>query len=384
MSFEGKMHILQQTFSTDSGWKTLRSSDLPLDNFQLVLAFSAKSLLEQGAIYKQIKEQFVSADILIASTAGEIADVQVLDSSISLVAIALQNSKHAVAVADIKHEEDSYAVGKKLATQLNGAKLQYVLVVSDGHEVNGSELVRGLYEHFPKNVIITGGLSGDGNSFKETLVGLNEEPRSGRVAAVGFYGDSITITYGSIGGWDSFGPERFITRSKDNILYELDHKPALDVYKLYLGDFASELPGSALLFPLSIRSTDSDTSLVRTILSIDEETKSLIFAGNMPEGNYARLMKANLDRLVEGANIAAKHSILGNRNPELAILISCVGRKLVLDKRIEEEIETVREVYGPQTIITGFYSYGEISPTFEFMKCELHNQTMTITTISED
>jgi hypothetical protein len=139
------------------------------------------------------------------------------------------------------------------------------------------------------------------------------------------------------------------------------------------------------LFPLSIRANGGNISLVRTILSVNEKDKSLTFAGNMPEGDYARLMKANFDRLIEGASTAAQNSMSKiTGQPDLAILISCVGRKLVLDQRIEEEIEEVRTIYGSKTAITGFYSYGEISPSFNFLKCELHNQTMTITTLTEN
>jgi len=236
----------------------------------------------------------------------------------------------------------------------------------------------------PNDVIITGGLAGDGARFEKTLVGVNEPPIEGRIGVVGFYGDHIHTTYGSVGGWGSFGPERLITKSKGNILYELDGKPALHIYKLYLGDFANELPGSGLFFPLSIRNEGSEHSLVRTILSVDEKENSLTFAGNMPEGAYARLMKANFDRLIEGASNAAQNSMTGiTHEPGLAILISCVGRKLVLDQRVEEEIEAIKTIYGNKTAIAGFYSYGEISPSFNFMKCELHNQTMTVTTLTE-
>ena len=207
--------------------------------------------------------------------------------------------------------------------------------------------------------------------------------RSG-IAAIGFYGKKIQVSCGSVGGWDSFGPERIITKSNGNVLYEFDHQPALEIYKKYLGEYATSLPSSGLLFPISIRSKNSDDSLVRTILSVNEEDKSLTFAGNMPEGSLARLMKANLDRLIEGASNAATSSLsTGDNAPELAILISCVGRKLILNQRIEEEVEAVRNVFGDKTIITGFYSYGEISPSLNFNKCELHNQTMTITTFKE-
>lgn len=271
-----------------------------------------------------------------------------------------------------------------IASAFDPENMKNILIFSDGHRVNGSELVRGLQEHLPEVVIITGGLAGDGSRFEKPLVGMNEIPIEGRVAAIAFYGDSLSVTFGSAGGWDSFGPERLITRSKKNILFELDGKPALDIYKLYLGEYAGELPGSGLLFPLCIRSAGSEKLIVRTILGIDEEEKSLIFAGDMPENAYARLMKANFDRLIEGASVAAQNSIEKDlHKPELAILISCVGRKLLLGQRIEEEVEIIRALYGSGTCLSGFYSYGEISPTSDFGSCELHNQTMTITTFSE-
>jgi hypothetical protein len=181
-----------------------------------------------------------------------------------------------------------------------------------------------------------------------------------------------------------FGPERIITRSKDNVLFELDGKPALQLYKTYLGEHAQGLPATGLLFPLSIR-TENNDSVVRTILAVDEKEQSMTFAGNVPEGAYGKLMKANFDRLIAGAAEAARASYvtLGSRSPDLAILISCVGRKLILKQRVEEEVEGVRDILGDNTVLTGFYSYGEISPFTPGAKCELHNQTMTITTISE-
>jgi hypothetical protein len=251
--------------------------------------------------------------------------------------------------------------------------------------VNGSDLVKGLISHLPPQVSLTGGLSGDGERFKETLVLWDDPPERDAIAALGLYGGHLRVGYGSLGGWDSFGPERLITRSKANVLYELDGKSALALYKKYLGEHAKELPAAGLLFPLSLRTKEGETGVVRTILGIDEKEQSMVFAGNVPQGAYARLMKANFDRLIDGSIGAARTSYeaIGSSCPDLAILISCVGRKLVLKQRIEEEVEGVREVMGAQTILAGFYSYGEISPFIPGAKCELHNQTMTVTTFSE-
>ncbi len=379
------MKIQQKKYSRADGWKTIRGDNFDPVLCNLVLVFSSREILSDAAIYISIKNDFPNAQILLNSTAGEIIDTEVNDETISLTAIAFEKIKIKTAVTQIEKMKNSFEAGKCLASSLDAEELKYVLVISDGQKVNGSELVIGLQEQLPVGTIITGGLAGDGGRFQKTLVGLNEAPVEGRIVAIGFYGNHLSVSFGSVGGWDSFGPERLITKSKGNILYELDGKPALGIYKTYLGQYADELPASGLLFPLRIRTDNANNSLVRTILSVNTEEKSLAFAGNMPEGAYARLMKANFDRLIEGASDAAQNS-MNNKTlaPELALLISCVGRKLVLDQRIEEEVEVVRAIYGNKTAITGFYSYGEISPSFNFLKCELHNQTMTITTLTEE
>jgi hypothetical protein len=245
--------------------------------------------------------------------------------------------------------------------------------------------VRGLAAGLPDAVAVTGGLSGDGARFERTLVGIDGEVAPGRVATVGFYGDSLRVGYGSVGGWDPFGPERVITRSSGNVLYELDGCSALALYRRYLGHHAADLPASGLLFPLSLRIPREETSVVRTILAIDEEAQSLTFAGDVPEGSLARLMRANFERLIDGASGAgvASGQSHGPGAAQLAILISCVGRKLILRQRVEEEVEGVRDVLGDQAVLAGFYSYGEISPFSASTRCELHNQTMTITTLTE-
>ena len=379
------MKVLQKKYTKTIGWKMVKDENADPALCNLVLVFSSTEILSDASIYTSLKNEYPRAHIILNSTAGEIAGTEVSDDSISLTAIWFEKTKIKTAAIQIEKMKNSFEAGRYLASELDPVELKYVLVISDGQKVNGSELVHGLQQHLPEETILTGGLAGDGGRFQKTLVGLNETPTEGRIVAVGFYGSHLSVSSGSVGGWDSFGPERLITRSTANILYELDGKPALDIYKMYLGEYASELPGSGLLFPLSIRTDTVNNSLVRTILSVNEKEKSLTFAGNMPEGAYARLMKANFDRLIEGASDAAQNSMSNKtQSPDLAILISCVGRKLVLDQRIEEEVEVVRAIYGSKTAITGFYSYGEISPSFNFLKCELHNQTMTITTLSED
>jgi len=368
----------------NNAWKDFPST-LNAEQCQLVLVFGAPEVITKPEVYAHIKQNYPKADVVFSSTAGEILDDSVYDNSAVVTAIQFEKTKVKCVKTNISKHSNSFETGNFLMKQLAGDDLNCIFAISDGAFINGSELVDGFNNDNPHNVPVTGGLAGDAARFEKTFTGLNEVPSQGNVIAVGFYGKDLAVGHGSFGGWDEFGHERVITKSDKNVLYEIDDKNALDLYKQYLGDYVDELPGSALLFPLSIRINGSDKNLVRTILSLSEDEKSMTFAGNLPEGSKVRLMKANFDKLIEASATAAESSFksIKDHDPDLAILISCVGRKLILQERTDEEIEAAKEVLGKDTAITGFYSYGEISPFNQSSQCELHNQTMTITTFTE-
>lgn len=371
----------------DRSYSVHEKSD-PLDNakVQLVLGFGAKKSLTAGSIYELLRQQFPIADIALCSTSGEIYNHSVLDNTISITALQFDKTIIKAASVNIDDYGSSREAGAALVRQITlKDDLCYIMILSDGSKVNGSELVNGVEEVVQHRVPVTGGLAGDGANFVSTLAGLNAAPVSGKIVAIAFYSRDLIVSHGTMGGWEMFGPERTITRSIDNQLFELNGECALDIYKKYLGKYAEDLPGSALLFPLSVKLACNSEPVVRTILSIDAGSKSMVFAGDVPEGSKVRLMKGNFDKLIEAASNAASQTLKSGLKPDpkLAILISCVGRKLILDSRVEEEVEAVHEVLGSRTLMTGFYSYGEISPFSANAKCELHNQTMTITTFEE-
>ncbi len=377
------MKLEQNKWTEAAGWEPDTPGKLG-DSAHLVLLFGNTAILREKKCLGDIKRAYPNAHLLGCSTAGEIHGTQVSDDSLVATAVSFEHTQLKGTKAKIDKMEDSFKVGQQLARSLEKKGLVHVFVLSDGLKINGSELVKGITKYLPDHVSITGGLSGDGALFKETYVLWDGEPERDTVAILGLYGSRLRVGYASFGGWDPFGPARLITRSSGNVLYELDGKSALSLYKKYLGEHAKGLPSTGLLFPLSVRSKEGESGVVRTILSVNEEDQSMTFAGDVPEGAYAQLMKANFDRLIDGAVEAANTSLeLIGVHPELAILISCVGRKLILKQRVEEELEGVRDVLGEQATMTGFYSYGEISPFTGGAPCELHNQTMTITALSE-
>jgi hypothetical protein len=383
------MKLEQRFWSADANWSTL-NSDLDNNTPQIVFAFGGRATIEDKAHFDYLKNAYPQSKVLLCSTAGEILGTKVTDNSIAVTAVYFEKTNLEFSQTTISDPSQSKEKGKEVTSKLLGKGLVHVMVFSDGLKVNGTSLVEGILSELPKGIAVTGGLVGDGADFKKTLIGLDEVPTEGQIVLIGFYGDSIEIGHGSLGGWDSFGPTRLITKSDNHVLYELDNKPALELYKNYLGEEAKKLPGSGLLFPLNVKVKDdhgNETEVVRTLLAVDEEKQSMTFAGDMPVGAHANLMKANFDKLVDGAKGAAEMSnqTFVEGDPELAILISCIGRKLVLKERIEEETEAVKSQLGKDTKMAGFYSYGEISPVAPTEKqCKLHNQTMTITTFKEN
>ena len=373
------------TFRYDSqaGW----SQPFPpqLTENALVIAFGSAEFLTDQSPIQTLRAAYPRAELVGCSTAGEIHDEFVYDNSLAVALVQMEASRVQVATVAVNRDSDAKAAGQALIESLKASDLRGVFVLADGLSINGSDLIAGINSQLPPGVTVTGGLAGDGPHFKTTWVMHNDVISSGMITAVGFYGERIVLDHGSQGGWDIFGPERLVTRADGPILYELDGKPALELYKTYLGERAAELPAAALLFPLALRNDASDESqIVRTILAIDEAQQSLTFAGNIPEGSRAQLMKANFDRLIDGALGAAEQldSQQACQGDKLAIAISCVGRRLVLGERTEEELEATLETLPAGTKQIGFYSYGELSP-FGSGQCDLHNQTMTLTTISE-
>jgi hypothetical protein len=353
---------------------------------QLVLLFASPEYFENPELLRPIQAALKFATIIGCSTAGEISNTGVSEKTLILTGVHFQQDIRFKAIAlpyDV--QLGSLEVGENIGKSLAASDLKSVFVLSQGFNINGSPLIEGIVKHVGEKVILTGGLAGDYGSFSKTYTILNGDVGSTKIVALGFYGQALKVGYGSLGGWEPFGPARRVTKAQDNILFELDGQSALDIYKKYLGEKARELPGSGLLYPFALLNNDqSTTGIIRTILGIDEKTGSLNLAGDIQNGGYVRLMHSKVSGLVSGAQGAAKSALsINNSENGLGILISCIGRKLVMGDETEEEVDAVRDIFGKSSMVTGFYSNGEICPFQGVMECKLHNQTMTITYLSE-
>ncbi len=376
-----KQFVLRSAAALDAPLTELSSSQP-----DLLLAFGAIGYFSDGSFATRLQAALPSTALLGCSTAGEITADGVDDGSLTLTAVRFDNTSLTRGSTRLQGMEDSYGAGQRLGRQLAAVNLKSVLIFGPGVKINGSALVNGLSSVIGNEVPITGGLAGDGGAFRQTFTLGQEGITDNAVVAVGLCGDQLCFGHGSFGGWEAFGPARKVTRCDGNMLYELDGEPALEVYKRYLGDHARDLPASGLLFPFAMLGEDHNAlGLIRTILAVDEASGSLTLAGEINAGGYLKLMHASTDKLVNGAEAAADAAAAMQDIPgdTLAILVSCVGRKLVMGNRVDEEVEAVGDVFGTRAVLTGFYSYGEISPFTPGASCKLHNQTMTITLFGE-
>ncbi len=359
---------------------------LPIDSADLLLVFGSLDHFSPPGLKEVLSKAFPKALLLGCSTAGEITAGGVDDGTCTITAINFSEARLCQGSTRLAGMDDSFAAGQRLGQQLATEDLKAVLLFGPGVKINGSALVNGMTSVIGSVIPITGGLAGDGGAFKETFTLDSDGVSTDRVVAVGLCSPGLKFAHGSFGGWEPFGPTRKVTRCAGNILYELDGEPALDIYRRYLGEHAKGLPASGLLFPFSMLGEDhSALGIIRTILGIDEENGSLVLAGEIIPDGFLRLMHASTDKLVNGAESAAEAaaSMIQAPGESLAILVSCVGRKLVMGERVDEEVEAVGDVLGHHAVLTGFYSYGEISPFTPGASCKLHNQTMTITCLSE-
>lgn len=355
------------------------------NTIDLVLLFGDTDTLSKNQHYSFLQKKYPKAQIIGSSSSGNVLGAKLNENEIVATAISLEKGYIKTSIMDFEDSDDLSIISQELVSKLPDEDLKSIFIISDGLNMNGTILAQNVNKMKP-NTLITGGLAGDDARFEKTQIIANAEAKDKRIVAIGFYGTDLYVSSGCYAGWDEFGAQRIITKSVGNVVYEIDNKPALELYKKYLGEEAKDLPSSGLRFPLSIKKDEDDNnSVIRTLLAIDEEAQSMTFAGDVPQGYIAKLMKTDIDGLIDGSQTAAKNIIQRNNNTALGLVVSCIGRKLVMKDLTDEELETIEETIGENVHLTGFYSYGELAPFSQELKtCELHNQTMTLTVIYED
>lgn len=370
-------------YSSEGGWMDVRKDQVEHFEIDLVLAFAPSAMLKEGNLHEEISGMFPMAKVMLSSASGEFIGENLTDDSLMLTAIRFEKATVKTAMTDISTSKNSFEAGYYLSRAFDHKGLRSLFVFCDGQQVNASQLVFSLQQFLPSDVIITGSLAGTQDR-QASLIGLNNQPAPGRIACIGLYGEDLKVSYGNNSGWIPFGPERKVTRSKNNTVYELGGIPVLEVYNLYLRDRKYNIPGSQMLFPIAVRFENSSGTVIRTIQSVDESVFSITYSGNVPEGAKVSLLRADCDSLINGAAGAASLITEQLPSPELAIIISCAERRSILNGRTSEELSALKNAFGHHTAISGVFTPGEIAPAGPDLKCELFKQSVIVTAISEN
>jgi hypothetical protein len=376
------MQRAEFSWSAAQGWQGLAEISFKAD---LVLFFSCRMLLGSMGIYETLRGRFPAAEVLGCSGGGQINSEGIIDQGVTGIAMSFSTTKIKLFTAAVGDSSYSFEVGRNLSANLAGEKLAGVLVLADGLDINGDEFLSGLSSRLPADIVIGGGMAADDDRFKKTIVSANGPAYPNMVAALGFYGDDIRLTSGHGDGWKPSGAEFEITSSHQNKLYDLNGKSALKIYENSLGDQAAQLPMSGLNFPLRVYDPQTrDVALVRTLLGIDRDVGMMTFAGSVPEGWMAQLMHAEPMDLINAAGEAAEgRNMDALASAQVSILVSCIGRRLILGDRSHEEIASIKNALGGSPAIAGFYSYGEFATPKGSKQATLFNQSMTVFSISE-
>ncbi|WP_294963880.1 FIST N-terminal domain-containing protein [Sulfurimonas sp.] len=366
----------------DKSWNEDLDRSLDSEN-TLIILFACTQMKDIKEGIDDIVRIYPKSTVIGSSTPAEIYENEILYNSITMAILRFDTSHFKLIVKDIE-EANSYEVGKEIVNDLPKDNLKSIFVLANVLNTNGSELTKGLSENIPKNCVIAGGLVGDGVDFNKTWLIINSKIMNKEICAVGLYGNNLQVHYGCKNGWTRFGFDRHVTHSENNILYSLDNKPALELYKRYLGEYASELPLSGLYFPLMLHEDASREPKLRSVKAINEKENSIIFAGNIPQNSIVSFGRTNLDDLIKSSQEATECLIqdYDKEQKALCIGISGVGRKFVLKQEAEDEIEAVSYALSSNISTVGFYSYGQISK-LPSGGCDFHNQTMTLLLIYE-
>jgi len=371
-------------YSRESGWDNFPDHSWDSDQTLLMIHFS--TFFEDFAKpLNQLRAAFPKSCWIGCSTSGHFLDDAIDDDGVVVVVAKFETTRLRQASARFSEGADIRAIGQSLAQDLWREDLRGLMVMAEGLLLNGSELIEGLAVVIPAKVPVFGGLAGDGGRFQNTLVISGKVPTAKTVTAVGFYGEDFTIRVATSGGWDWIGPDRLITGAEGNKLLTLDNRPALSLYKQYLGDLSDDLPTSGIRFPLGIHSSETQQcETLRMIRSIDEQEGSITLCGNVAEGSFARLMHANRERLIQAAADATDMLLQSTDHDGggLAFIATCIGRRMILGSDAVEEINVARQGLPKRHALIGFYTYGEIAPLAN-NELAFHNQTFTIGLLQE-
>ncbi len=360
----------------------LNNLENKIDADLVFYCFDRKCIQESD--FNKIQSLFPTSDLVGFSTSGHYISNEIEDDNIVYAALKFESSSVKVQTYNISDFSNSGELGEGIAKNIEElSKVKGIGIISDGGQVNGTELMTGLSMNLDNKIPIFGGMAGDQARFEATMTGLNEMPSHGNVIVISFIGEKLNISTAHDDGWSSMGMEFTITSSEGNILNTADNKNIYDMlHELLEPENEDEFNRNTLFYPFSL-TTDDGVSVIRTPIKVNHKEKTLVYAGDMPQGAKITLMKSNTMDLLDSAMHATTATKNEDKLESFLFAISCVGRRVVLGDMASEEYEEISNIYDKAKIL-GFYSYGEFTRSAgDDSYCKMHNQTFTLASISE-
>jgi hypothetical protein len=346
-----------------------------------------------------ITKIFGDVPMVGGTTAGEISSNGFSTDSVVIMAIISEELEFCTAISEhmsINEKQCARTLAETLKETVTFDNALSLIVFPNGMGGDGVKVITGLNEILNNTVEIVGGCCGDDENFTNSFQYCDGKVYEDAIAGLLIKGDSSKFKTG-IGvrsGFESIGNKMYCTASEGNVLKQIDNEPALDIYTELLGEERSKrFPEVCLEYPFGLideeisffsGETEQKYFQLRCGFSVDYSEKTITLSGSVPDGSALTLTTGTRNDLIDGAKQAVQQAstCLTGCEPVLLIIFSCVGRKVVLGRRVVEETLTVNSVFGNTVPGIGFYTYGEIGPINKLEKSlsatKFHNETFVI------
>lgn len=235
---------------------------------------------------------------------------------------------------------------------------RFAMVHGDPHNRRIDALVRGLCERLDGGFIV-GGLTSSRGAHAQ----LAGEPTSGGLSGV-LFDPQVGVVTRLTQGCSPLGPRHAITRCRDNLLMQLDGRPALDVFYQDIGPQLAGNPanlGARVFAGLPVKGSDTGDYLVRNLAGIDEGNRVLAIAERVEEGDQVMFCRRDAATAEQDMRrmLAELKRALG-APPRGGIYYTCLARGPNLLGADSEELKLIESVLGRFPLV-GFFGNGEIS-----------------------
>ena len=328
---------------------------------------------EHQVLLDRIMERYPELELIGGTTDGELSSVEGFQQdSVTLTLFAADDVQISAGVGRQTSQDVATAVNNAVsqARQSLTEPLKLAITIPEGLKVNSSTVLEQLNQHL-EPVPLLGGVAAEQPKAEQTFQFYKNEVLSDAVPLLLFAGN-LLLAHGFSSGWQPMGKAGEVTRVEGNVVYEIDHKPALAFYQHYFDNFA---PDAA--YPLAVFAPGEDKFFLRGAVSHDPEQGSLTLGGNVPLHAKVQITDANQDDIISAAkeSFSQAWQSYPGKQPVAALFFSCAWRRWVLGHQTPAEEKAIAEFLTPEIPYSGFYTFGEIVPLQEYSAAAFHNTT---------